>query len=89
MPAIPRSYLVGDDLEAGPTEELMGASITYRIAIGPQQGRTVFTLQTLPAGAEPGDDGVGKVAGFSLHAGVAAARLAGHFDLAQQQRTPS
>ena len=52
--------------------ELMGASITYRVAIGPQQGRRVFTLQTLPAGAEPGDDGVGKVAGFSLHAGVAA-----------------
>jgi hypothetical protein len=32
----------------------------------------VFTLQTLPACVEPFDDGVGKVAGFSLHAGVAA-----------------
>jgi hypothetical protein len=32
----------------------------------------VFTLQTLPACEEPFDDGVGKVAGFSLHAGVAA-----------------
>jgi hypothetical protein len=31
----------------------------------------VFTLQTLPA-CDPFDDGVGKVAGFSLHAGVAA-----------------
>ena len=32
----------------------------------------MFTLQTLPASEEPFDDGVGKVAGFSLHAGVAA-----------------
>lgn len=31
----------------------------------------MFTLQTLPACDEPFDDGVGKVAGFSLHAGVA------------------
>lgn len=50
----------------------MDSSITYRIAFGPQTGRKVFTLQTLPACDEPFDDGVGKVAGFSLHAGVAA-----------------
>ena len=30
------------------------------------QGLKVFTLQTLPACDEPFDDGVGKVAGFSL-----------------------
>jgi len=66
------SYLVGDELEAGPLDPLLGASITYRIAVGPQQGRKVFTLQTLSANEEPFDDGVGKVAGFSLHAGVAA-----------------
>ena len=53
-------------------EKLLGSSITYRIAVGPQQGRKVFTLQTLPACDEAFDDGVGKVAGFSLHAGVAA-----------------
>ena len=53
-------------------EQLLGSSITYRIAVGPQQGRKVFTLQTLPACDETFDDGVGKVAGFSLHAGVAA-----------------
>ena len=34
--------------------------------------RKVFSLQTLPACDEPFDDSVGKVAGFSLHAGVAA-----------------
>jgi hypothetical protein len=66
------SYLAGDDLEAGPMAQLLGSSITDRIAIGPQQGRKVFTLQTLPASDEPFDDGVGKVAGFSLHAGVVA-----------------
>jgi len=66
------SYLAGDDPEAGPMEQLLGSSITYRIAVGPQQGRKVFTLQTLPACDQAFDDGVGKVAGFSLHAGVAA-----------------
>ncbi len=38
----------------------------------PQAGRKVFTLQTLPASDELFDDGAGKMAGFSLHAGVAA-----------------
>jgi len=74
------SYLAGDDLEAGPMEQLLGSSMmctdarmsraqdaqerpTYRIAVGPQQGRKVFTLQTLPACDETFDDGVGKVAG--------------------------
>jgi hypothetical protein len=32
----------------------------------------VFTPQTLPASDEPFDGGVGKLAGISLHAGVAA-----------------
>jgi hypothetical protein len=53
---------------------LLGDSITYRIAVGPLQGRKAFTLQTLPA-CEPYDsitDTEGKVADFSLHAGVAA-----------------
>ncbi len=48
---------------------LWAPAITYRIAVGPHQGRKVMTLQTLPPDApfEPG-----PVAGFSLHAGVAA-----------------
>ncbi len=50
----------------------IGVSIYYRIAVGPQQGRKVFTLQTLPAGDEPFGDSGGQVAGLSLHAGVAA-----------------
>ena len=48
---------------------LLGHSVTYRIAVGPHAGRKVFSLQTLPSSDEPGTD---KVAGFSLHAGVAA-----------------
>lgn len=66
------SYLAGDTLDEGPLAQLLGCSITYRIAVGPQQGRKVFTLQTLPARDEPFDDAVGKVSGFRLHAGVAA-----------------
>jgi hypothetical protein len=59
-------------LEEDPSNQLLGSSITYRIAVGPQQGHKVMTLQTLP---DCGDDAfttrVGNVAGFSLHAGVA------------------
>ena len=41
-------------------------------AVGPHADRKVFTLQTLPDCSEPFVDDVGKVAGLSLHAGVAA-----------------
>ena len=67
-------YLAGDAVDEDPMAQLLGHSITYRIAVGPQAGRKVFTLQTLPT-CEPEDsfgDRVGQVAGFSLHAGVAA-----------------
>ena len=65
-------YLTGDAADDDSMAHLQGHSITYRIAVGPHQGRKVFTLQTLPA-CDPDDpDTVGKIAGFSLHAGVAA-----------------
>jgi hypothetical protein len=52
--------------------QLLGSSITYRIAMGPQQGRKVFTLQTLPDESDSlSSSTVGETAGFSLHAGVA------------------
>jgi len=55
-----------------PSNHLLGSSITYRIALGPQQGRKVMTLQTLAdCGDDPFTTRVGNVAGFSLHAGVA------------------
>ena len=63
------SYLTSDAVDEDPMQSLVGHSITYRIAVGPHAGRKVFTLQTLPACDEPD---TGKVAGFSLHAGVAA-----------------
>jgi len=47
-------------------------SITYRIAVGPQKGKKIFSLKTLPSIIEETDSAklIGKVAGFSLHAGV-------------------
>jgi len=62
-------------------QQLHGHSITYRIAIGPTKAArcspkapTVGTLQSLPPLEEPkaGSSRLAKVAGFSLHAGVAA-----------------
>ena len=69
-------YLTAEALDASdedPSNQLLGSSITYRIAVGPQQGRKVFTLQTLPdlESDNPFSSSVGEVAGFSLHAGVA------------------
>jgi hypothetical protein len=69
-------YLTPDAVNASdddPSSQLLGSSITYRIALGPQQGRKVFTLQTLPdlESDNPFSSSVGEVAGFSLHAGVA------------------
>ena len=67
------SYLSIEDGDEDPMRQVLGCSVSYRIAIGPQQGRKVFTLQTIPAWED--DDRfaqVAKVSGFSLHAGVAA-----------------
>ena len=55
-------------------DQLRGHSITYRIAVGPQQGRKVFALQTMPErdAYETLATTAGNIAGFSLHADVAA-----------------
>jgi hypothetical protein len=42
------SYLALEPDDDNVMVQLQGHSITYRIAVGPQQGRKVFTLQTLP-----------------------------------------
>jgi hypothetical protein len=67
------SYLMLDLQNDDAIHQLQGHSITYRIAVGPQQGRVVFTLQTIPSWKDDdfGTNQVGKIAGFSLHAGVA------------------
>ncbi len=37
---------LANDGEAGPLDDLIGHSITYRIAVGPRAGQKLFTLQT-------------------------------------------
>jgi hypothetical protein len=54
-------------------QQVLGCSVSYRIAVGPQQECKVFTLQAIPAWEK--DDRLSQVAkesGFSLHAGVSA-----------------
>ena len=76
------SYLSLDGLDEDPLHDIHTHSVTYRVAMGPQRGRKVFTLQTIPPRPDlpPGSDRVAKLAGFSLHAGVAAR--------AYQRKTP-
>ncbi len=68
------SYLNLEDQDEDPLRQVLGCSVSYRIAVGPQQGRKVFTLQTIPAWGEDDDlsSRVANESGFSLHAGVAA-----------------
>jgi len=70
-------YLQLDGMEEDPMQQLLGHSITYRVAVGPQQGKKVFTLQTVPATESNGNFQVAQdrcvgPSGFSLHAGVVA-----------------
>jgi hypothetical protein len=60
------SYLALQNPDDEAMQQLYGHSITYRIAIEPQQDRKVFTLQSIPSIAEPkkGFSRVAKVAGF-------------------------
>jgi len=48
---------------------LQGASVSYCIAMGPQQAQKVFTLQTLPASNDGEYGQLANTSGFSLHAG--------------------
>jgi ribosomal protein S27E len=64
---------LAEDGEGGPLDDLLGHSITYRIAVGPRAGQKLFTLQTVPARSpqwldDPG--GAARAGGFSLHAGI-------------------
>src|SRR5690606_39198779 len=53
-------------------DDLIGHSITYRIAVGPRAGQKVFTLQTVAAQSEeePPRKRLAEASGFSLHAGI-------------------
>jgi ribosomal protein S27E len=56
----------------GAMDDLIGHSITYRVAVGPRAGQKVFALQTVPAREAEPRQGVAQYAGFSLHAGIGA-----------------
>ena len=68
------TWLTLEEGEDDVITQLHGASVPYRIATGSQQGRKVFTLQTLPGQEDKADTSsqVANHAGFSLHAGVMA-----------------
>ncbi len=52
---IENSYLTVEPTEESAMDNLLGHSISYRIAIGPQAGRKAFTLQTASTrGSAPG-----------------------------------
>jgi hypothetical protein len=42
-------WFSADAAGSGPLDDLLGHSITYRIAVGPRAGQKLFTLQTVPA----------------------------------------
>ena len=64
------AWLGGDPAQAGSLDDLIGHSITYRIAVGPRAGQKVFTLQTVPAQAEAEGRSAAQAGGFSLHGGL-------------------
>ena len=59
-----------EDTDAMP--QILGSSISYRIAVGPQQGRKAFMIRTIRPldRPDPGLERVARTKGFSLHAGV-------------------
>jgi hypothetical protein len=64
------SYLELDPAAGGPMDDLLGHSITCRVAVGPRAGQKVLSLQTVPGRGEEPKKGVAQYAGFSLHAGI-------------------
>lgn len=65
------SHLTRAPGEDAALEILQGHSITYRIAMGPHEGRKAFKLQTVPASERSTKPVLANHAGFSLHAGIA------------------
>ncbi len=59
-----------EDTDAMP--QILSSSVSYRIAVGPQQERKAFMIRTIRpiASPDPGLKHVGKANGFSPHAGV-------------------
>ena len=59
-----------EDTDAMP--QILGSSVSYRVAVGTQQGRKAFMIRTIRPldRPDPGLERVAKANGFSLHAGV-------------------
>jgi len=67
------AYLADNTLGDNEMNAHQGHSVQYRIAVGQNIGKKVFALSTLPPLPEDTQGEIlGKVAGFSLHAGVVA-----------------
>ncbi|MCP3674285.1 MAG: hypothetical protein GY829_07420, partial [Gammaproteobacteria bacterium] len=59
-------YLQLDGLDEDPMQQLLSHSITYRVAVGAQQGKKVFTLKTMAGVSEDrGNSQAAKESGFS------------------------
>ena len=69
---VENNYLQLEAPDESAIDDLLGYSVSYRIAVGPNAGRKAFTLQTIPAPEDGKEDGrLARASGFSLHAGVA------------------
>lgn len=72
----PEGSLLLDGFDDDVINHLQGSSITYRIAVGSQRGKKVFTLKTLLASGDDIDEIKGQTlangGGFSFYAGVSA-----------------
>jgi hypothetical protein len=67
------AYLADNALGDNEMNTHQGHSVQYRIAVGKNTGKKVFALSTLPSLPEDSQGEIlGRVAGFSLHAGVVA-----------------
>ena len=64
------SFFELDPAACAPIDDLLGHSITHRVAVGPRAGQKVSSLQTVPAREEGPRKSVAQYAGFSLHAGI-------------------
>jgi hypothetical protein len=69
-----QSYLTFDYDAEDVINDLIGSSITYRVAVGKNKEKKVYTLQTIPAQLEEREEhkSLAEESGFSLHAGVSA-----------------
>ena len=52
-------------------DQIQGASLTYKIALGKYKGKKALTLQSVPLMEKTKDKFLSRYAGFSLHCGVA------------------